>query len=138
MEQPEFRGLSKESNSWNYGFGWYETDYTEEYLEELGQLEQDAVLYTETSPTICNKDSMGQYTGLKDIEGCKIYAYDLVEFLGVVYTVIYFDGYYALTQDSSNINCINLRSGVSVKVVGNIFENSELKRIILNQKVSCV
>ena len=42
MRQPKFRGVSKETNKWIYGFGWFETDYTETYLQELEQTKQDA------------------------------------------------------------------------------------------------
>jgi hypothetical protein len=59
-DQPLFVGLSKETNELVNGFGWCYSDYTEEYLKELGQSIQDVYLYTNQGVTLCYGDSMKQ------------------------------------------------------------------------------
>ena len=87
MREPLFRGVSKETNEWVYGFGWFKTDYTEEYLKASGKIEQDAVLYTNSGPVLCYLDSMGEWTGLRDNkktdefpDGQMIFEGDIVKF----------------------------------------------------------
>lgn len=39
------------------GFGWCYSDYTDDYLEELGQSIQDIYLYTKNGVVLCLGDS---------------------------------------------------------------------------------
>lgn len=131
MKQPKFRGVSKETNNIIYGFGWCESGYTDEFLKELGQENQDAYLYTESSPVVCHIDSMGQYVGEKDDNNVEIYTGDLVEVVIGGYT----QSSYYLVNDIQDVylwtECMDSYYRVSrVKIVGNKFKNPELNYIV--------
>ncbi|MFS0878097.1 YopX family protein [Solibacillus isronensis] len=128
MMQPKFRGFSKEMKNWVYGFGWYETDYTDEYLEELKQEKQDAVLFTNSSPVICTIASMGQYTGLKDKEGNEIYDGDVLSYWGFTYVVVYQDAGFGWNEDGEfhSFPSMAIDEIGKAKIIGNIHENPEL------------
>lgn len=89
MEQPKFRGFSKELNTWVYGFGWYKTDYTEEFIRTLNQSTQDAVLFRDGQPVLCFLESMGQFTGIKDKHDKEAYSGDLFYWNGKLREIVY-------------------------------------------------
>lgn len=140
MRESLFRGVSEETNEWVYGFGWFKTDYTEEYLKESGKIEQDAVLYTNSGPVLCYLDSMGQWTGLRDNkktdefpDGQMIFEGDIVRFhykTGVykIGTVVWNDSFGSWDIDCSDfVSYKSLGQYKSVsEVIGNIYENPEL------------
>lgn len=116
----EFRAKSLETNDWLYGSLLFQGGNAYIYTSIDGKEDFHEV----------DKETVCQFTGLKSVEKKKIYEYDEVEFLGNKFTVIYFDGYYALTKDGSNIeivngqlNCIcHVHNGLRLKWVGTIFD----------------
>ena len=78
----------------------------------------------------CDSETVGQYTGLKDKNGNKVFEHDIVKayasldeisFIGVVK---YFDGSFCICDPDFWVHC-NLMSQ-DVEVIGNIYDNPEL------------
>ncbi|MEK5176908.1 YopX family protein [Heyndrickxia sp. FSL W8-0496] len=136
MRQPKFRGYSLETNTWHYGHGWFEVDYTEEYKKEKG-IEDKARLYTEGYPVECELKSMGEYTGLKDKNGKEIYEGDILKArksisdeTEVYFRVKYTGAAFALVHPEYH-NTIYMEVmpwyvRETAEVIGNIYENPSL------------
>ncbi|MCS1394142.1 YopX family protein [Lysinibacillus boronitolerans] len=127
MRKPKFRGFSKETSSWHYGHGWFEIDYTEEYLLEKG-IEKQAMLYTEGYPIECELKSMGEYTGLKDKHGTEIFEGDILAINNTRYVVGYREYSGGWQLEIKNEYCAEMVQGNCelLEIIGNIYENPEL------------
>lgn len=144
MRESLFRGVSEETNEWVYGFGWFKTDYTEEYLKASGKIEQDAVLYTNSGPVLCYLDSMGEWTGLRDNkktdefpDGQMIFEGDIVESLTKINgyvcrgVVIFENGKFMVDVKKAAFSRNGFISDFDLKireyeVIGNIYEDKHL------------
>lgn len=147
MREPKFRGFSNKTHNWHYGHGWFEIDYTEEYLLEKG-IEKQAMLYTEDYSIECELKSMGESTGLKDKHGKVIFDGDILtsteypyqddgecNYHGVVEWGEKEAAYY-LTKHLANKNRRGISHGISemlgqedmttFEIIGNIYSNHEL------------
>lgn len=135
MNQPKFRGYSKETERWHYGHGWFKSNYTEEYKQESGEVDV-AILYTNSSPVVCELDSMGQFTEVYDFNDNEIFSNDIVE--GVLRQqdcrflakVIFEDGMFKLEFDK-NYNGIIYEdltryNACELEVIGDFYSNPQL------------
>jgi hypothetical protein len=135
MKQPRFRGFSKETNSWHYGHGWFEVDYTEEYKQEKG-ITDKALLYCDnSSPIECELASMGQFTG-ESINNKGIYHGDIIKVSKLSFessaplpenlNVEYYSGMYQLFRGKEPLMGLHLHYLEEGEIVGTMFENPEL------------
>lgn len=143
MKEPKFRGFNLETNKWYYGHGWFEADYTNEFLEEKG-IAQQAVLHTDSYPVECELSSMGQYRGLKDKYQNKVFNKDLIKYTRKIYTdcsrkevektfppiigeLYYAEGLYPAIRDSNGLGHIfmpGMLHSDEIEVIGNAYERS--------------
>lgn len=125
MREIKFRGFSIYSNKWYYGSlvnpgeGYYILEHVENNTYKYDKVD---------------KDSIGQYTGLKDKDGKEIYEGDILEFSkgGIMY-VEWDDDFKIFVLTDPRINLKNGSIGnwyvEKTKIIGNIFENKELLKI---------
>ena len=121
MREVKFRGYSIDDKCWITGYG-------------VEKITEDGFFI----PTGCAndtyevfKESIGEYTGEKDINGIEIYEGDIVETtrelnhtIGVV--TYYKASWYIKTNKGNHTRLIPRFSTVENKVIGNVYENPEL------------
>lgn len=74
-------------------------------------------------------ETVGQYTGLDDKNGNKIFEGDIVDILTEneeIGVVVYENGGYIVFSDGFCVDFINNIHGTDVEIIGNIYDNPEL------------
>ncbi|HGP1332281.1 TPA: YopX family protein [Listeria monocytogenes] len=136
MRPIEFRAFSMEHNMYMVGFGVLPVEYTE---KEFGY-GNEIILFTEFNGEIrCIPETVGQFTGLKDKNGKKIFEGDIVEIIEIDAfgnldwnrlkgKVMFSEGAWLVTDNRSF--AIPLWSEINeIEVIGNIHENPELLEV---------
>lgn len=131
MMEIKFRGWNSKNKKWIYGY--YFVNRGEHFISP-DEVVNPLVSYNDF---VVDKDSIGQYTGLKDKNGVEIYEGDVIESSCYRHVVIYDD-------DNARFAAVNVRHlniemwGCALtkewiedfrkEVVGNIHENPELTK----------
>ena len=107
----EFRGVNKSNNEIIYGNYYFDGKY--HFIDKC--FEHRKEVYAK---------SVSQFTGLKDIEGKKIYEGDIILGYNNPHVVTFADGAFYLTYKNSSVRLS--RTCGALKIIGNIYENPEL------------
>lgn len=125
MREILFRGKSMVSEQWNYG-------YYAPRIDGEGK-EQAEIVQVNGSRVAVEQESVGQYTGLTDKNGTKIFEGDICNFSVsncggisiVLRCVVTYRGLSSTISDSMEEKDY-LESGDRLEVIGNIYDNPEL------------
>lgn len=130
MREILFRGKRVDNGEWVHGdllqdrdLGQMMIEYFDYYTDENGR-QRDYFQYDVIPETV------GQYTGLTDKNGTKIFEGDIVKWFITIYTVVYKDGRFIGKEEhfigADEYRFINLYG--EIEVIGNIHDNPKLLR----------
>ena len=124
-----FRGKRTDNGKWECGDLLSPNEFNAiphivyiDYLNEYGDIGEIS------TPVI--PETVGQYTGLTDKNGVKIFEGDIVSLVkhdGLIYKVVYVPCRYELVN-SKGVNCfvLDIYKSENIEVIGNIHDNPEL------------
>ena len=124
MREILFRGRNKHSGEWEFGCYYKQTEfYGDEIEDHVIITSHEELLYDQA--LVCysvQPETVGQFTGLTDKNGKKIFEGDILEFRrGRTHIVKFEDGAFIFTGTA-----IPVRYADKFEVIGNIHDNPEL------------
>lgn len=144
MREILFRGKSTETNQWIYG-GFHIWEKRQVCALGNDRLKDDEISCVITVNSFADwnmprtmqaveviADTVGQYTGLTDRNGNKIFEGDIVNILTEneeIGVIVYEDGGFIAHADKFSIDIIYKINGTDVEVIGNKYDNPKLMEI---------
>lgn len=133
MREILFRGKSKDNGKWVEGFYHCVTDnYTPKnihYITTFKRIDNGEIVLT--GPFEVIPETVGQYTGLKDKNGRKIFEGDIVRYGTDIYEVVFGTrcgcGYFGIKMSHIETwNFCNITPANLMEIIGNIHDDPEL------------
>lgn len=118
MREILFRGKRVYDGEWVYGYYVYDKNYDKVYIDGFNYYDSEYIEFmSEVIP-----ETVGQYTGVKDECGKKIFEGDIVKwFHGEIYTVVYEDSHFIGVKEYGFISLYD----TTFEVIGNIHDEPE-------------
>lgn len=141
MKEIKFRGKSKETGKWLYGYlaevkrTYFNTTFIDKVIfDNLAGYNTDNFIFVVKDSSV-EENTIGQFTGLKDKKGKEIYEGDIVKWDhdGLLYVIIFEDGmFYASVEECNK----GIYGGFPLyvftaecEIVGNIYDTENLLNI---------
>lgn len=128
MREILFRGKEKNSGEWIYGDLRHISDGHGGYI--LCIVDNTNGRNNDVTGVEVLPETVGQYTGLTDKNGKRIFEGDIVSLVkhdSLIYKVVYVPCRYELVN-SKGVNCfvLDIYKSENIEVIGNIYDNPEL------------
>lgn len=128
MREILYRGKRKDNGEWVYGY-YCKCGWTGKEKDVIIPSHASALYGIDVIP-----ETVGQYTGLTDKSGKKIFEGDILRIVGCYFDVIYRNGGFVWRDMRLNkfVNYANSESNIEqfsfVEVIGNIHDNPEMPK----------
>lgn len=127
MREILFRGKRKDNGEWVEGCGIIATENWVSIFTVIDDIDENS---SEVNEIEILPETVGQYTGLTDKNGKRIFEGDIVsiaKYGGLIYKVVYALCRYELVN-SKGVNCfvLDIYKSKDIEVIGNIHDNPDM------------